>query len=156
MLAAARSGWRAFHQAPHAAGCDPRTPDHLTAITGIWHRGEEVNSAGRRRVRPVHPFRKSIAELEIGDQFVSDFREVRLEDIIAFADSLVISSMLTRMQRLQRTRFPSQVAHGTCWRFLERWIVRGTAPGPVLANISLENLKFFDPRFLLVIPSRWC
>ena len=37
------------------------SPDMMTAITGTWTTGS------RRSVGDVHPLRKSLAELEIGD-----------------------------------------------------------------------------------------
>lgn len=126
------------------------TPDHLTAITGIWHRGAKVNSVSREDVesgRGVHPFRKSIAELEIGDQFVSDFREVRLEDIIAFADSTgdQFYAHTDAKAAAANPFFPSQVAHGYLLVSWAAGLFVEPAPGPVLANIGLENLKFLTP-----------
>lgn len=126
------------------------TPDHLTAITGIWHRGAQANTVSREDVetgRGVHPFRKSIAELEIGDQFVSDFREVRLEDIIAFADFTgdQFYAHTDAKAAAANPFFPSQVAHGYLLVSWAAGLFVEPAPGPVLANIGLENLKFVTP-----------
>ena len=54
-------------------------PDLLTAVAGRWVPGSTGRQDG------VHPFRKSLAELEIGDQLVTAAREVTLEDIERFA-----------------------------------------------------------------------
>ncbi len=43
------------------------SPEMLTALTGVWHQGAAARS-GR------HPFRKSLAELRMGDQVVSASR----------------------------------------------------------------------------------
>ena len=54
------------------------SPDHLTAVTGQWHRGAAVNRVTRQDVingTGVHPFRKDLATLKIGDQFASDLRK---------------------------------------------------------------------------------
>ena len=55
------------------------SPEMLTALTGVWHAGAASQPGG------VHPFRKSLAELRIGDQVVSASRTVTLEDIETFA-----------------------------------------------------------------------
>src|SRR5690606_27944273 len=55
------------------------SPEMLTALTGVWHAGASARTGDR------HPFRKSLAELRIGDQIASDSREVTLEDIETFA-----------------------------------------------------------------------
>ena len=55
------------------------SPEMLTALTGVWHAGATHAADGR------HPFRKSLAELRIGDQIVSASREVTLDDIETFA-----------------------------------------------------------------------
>src|SRR5699024_11874213 len=56
------------------------SPEALTSITGVWHPGAPTTSDG------AHPFSKSLQELRIGDQIVSDYREVTLEDITHFAE----------------------------------------------------------------------
>jgi oxepin-CoA hydrolase/3-oxo-5,6-dehydrosuberyl-CoA semialdehyde dehydrogenase len=56
------------------------SPDMLTAITGEWHAGAAADAGGR------HPFRKSLAELRIGDRISSRPREVTLADIEHFAE----------------------------------------------------------------------
>jgi oxepin-CoA hydrolase/3-oxo-5,6-dehydrosuberyl-CoA semialdehyde dehydrogenase len=52
----------------------------LSAITGRWAPGAE------RTVDGVHPFRKSLAELRIGDTVVAGPRAVSLADIEHFAE----------------------------------------------------------------------
>src|SRR6478735_4639785 len=55
------------------------SPDMLTAITGRWTTGSA------RAVGDVHPFRKSLAELRIGDTVASASRQVTRDDIEHFA-----------------------------------------------------------------------
>src|SRR5699024_6696723 len=45
------------------------SPEALTSIAGVWHPGAPTTSDG------AHPFSKSLQELRIGDQIVSDYRE---------------------------------------------------------------------------------
>jgi oxepin-CoA hydrolase/3-oxo-5,6-dehydrosuberyl-CoA semialdehyde dehydrogenase len=56
------------------------SPDMMTAITGRWTKGSA------HTVEDVHPFRKSLAELRIGDAIVSAPRTVTLADIDHFAE----------------------------------------------------------------------
>ena len=50
-------------------------PRLLTAVTGRWIEGADTSSDG------THPSRKSLAELEIGDQPVTATRQVTLAEI---------------------------------------------------------------------------
>ena len=107
--------------------------------------------ARRRRARPrggeQHPFRKSLAELRIGDQVASAPRTVTLEDIETFANFTgdtfyahmdeEAAAPQPVLPRPRRARLPARV--------VGRGPVRGSAPGPVLANYGLENLRFITP-----------
>src|SRR5579864_7637619 len=55
------------------------TPDVITAVGGRWARGARELDPG------VHPFRKPLGELKLGDTFRSGEREVTVEDIERFA-----------------------------------------------------------------------
>jgi oxepin-CoA hydrolase/3-oxo-5,6-dehydrosuberyl-CoA semialdehyde dehydrogenase len=56
------------------------SPDMLTAITG-------VDTTGAARVESdVHPFRKRMSELRVGDTMVSPLRQVPHEDVAHFAE----------------------------------------------------------------------
>ena len=80
----------------------------LTALTGVWHAG-----ASRRR-GGEHPFRKSLAELRIGDQVVSPSREVTLDDIETFA-AFTGDNFYAHMDEEAAAAnpfFPGRVAHG--------------------------------------------
>ena len=56
------------------------SPQAVSAVTGTWVTGAPRNTEG------VHPFRKSLAELRVGDAVVAGPRIVTLDDIDAFAD----------------------------------------------------------------------
>ena len=84
------------------------SPDMLTALTGVWHAGSVSQPGG------VHPFRKSLAELRIGDQIVSASREVTLADIETFAH-FTGDTFYAHMDEAAASAnpfFPGRVAHG--------------------------------------------
>ena len=126
------------------------TPDHLTAVTGQWHRGAQVNRVTRADVesgKGTHPFRKDLATLRIGDQFASDLRKVTLEDITAFAESTgdTFYAHTNEEAATANPFFPRRVAHGYLLVSWAAGLFVEPAPGPVLANYGLENLRFITP-----------
>lgn len=123
------------------------SPNMLTAITGVWHQGADALTVTRESVdtgEGVHPFRKSLAELKIGDQFVSPLRKVTLEDITAFADSTGDQFYAHTDEEAAAANpfFPRRVAHGYLLVSWAAGLFVDAAPGPVLANYGLENLRF--------------
>ena len=126
------------------------SPNMLTAITGVWHQGADALTVTRESVdtgEGVHPFRKSLAELKIGDQFVSPLRKVTLEDITAFADSTGDQFYAHTDEEAAAANpfFPRRVAHGYLLVSWAAGLFVDAAPGPVLANYGLENLRFITP-----------
>jgi len=117
------------------------SPDMLTALTGVWHAGSASQPGG------VHPFRKSLAELRIGDQIVSASREVTLADIETFAH-FTGDTFYAHMDEAAASAnpfFPGRVAHGYLLVSWAAGLFVDPAPGPVLANYGLENLRFLTP-----------
>lgn len=126
------------------------SPNKLTALTGVWHPGADANTVTRAQVEAdegVHPFRKSLAELEIGDQFASDLRTVTLEDITAFANETgdMFYAHTDEEAATANPFFPRRVAHGYLLVSWAAGLFVDPAPGPVLANYGLENLRFITP-----------
>lgn len=126
------------------------TPDHLTAITGQWHQGAHVQRVTREDVeqgRGVHPFRKDLATLKIGDQFASELRTVSLEDITDFANETgdTFYAHTDEEAAMANPFFPRRVAHGYLLVSWAAGLFVDPAPGPVLANYGLENLRFITP-----------
>jgi oxepin-CoA hydrolase/3-oxo-5,6-dehydrosuberyl-CoA semialdehyde dehydrogenase len=117
------------------------SPDMLTAITGVWHPGATA-SAGSR-----HPFRKSLAELRVGDQYASPSRRVTLDDIEHFAEFTGDTFYAHMDERAAAANpfFPGRVAHGYLLVSWAAGLFVDPAPGPVLANYGLENLRFITP-----------
>ncbi|WP_374314378.1 phenylacetic acid degradation bifunctional protein PaaZ [Microbacterium sp.] len=116
------------------------SPEMLTALTGVWHQG-----AASRSDR--HPFRKSLAELAVGDQVVSQARTVTLEDIETFARFTgdLFYAHMDEEAAAANPFFPGRVAHGYLLVSWAAGLFVDPAPGPVLANYGLENLRFVTP-----------
>jgi len=117
------------------------SPRMLTAITGQWVSGTERHDDG------VHPFRKSLAELKLGDSVASGLREVTLEDITAFAEETgdKFYAHTDAEAAAANPFFPGIVAHGYLLVSWAAGLFVDAAPGPVLANYGLENLRFITP-----------
>ena len=117
------------------------SPAMLTAITGEWHTGAPRNFTG------THPFRKSLAELRIGDAVESPLREVTLEDISAFAQSTgdTFYAHTNEEAAAANPFFPGIVAHGYLLVAWAAGLFVDPEPGPVLANYGLESLRFVTP-----------
>jgi oxepin-CoA hydrolase/3-oxo-5,6-dehydrosuberyl-CoA semialdehyde dehydrogenase len=117
------------------------SPEMLTALTGVWHAGAASQPGGR------HPFRKSLAELRLGDQVISSSREVTLADIEAFAEFTGDTFYAHMDEKAAATNpfFPGRVAHGYLLVSWAAGLFVDPEPGPVLANYGLENLRFLTP-----------
>ncbi|TQK17555.1 oxepin-CoA hydrolase/3-oxo-5,6-dehydrosuberyl-CoA semialdehyde dehydrogenase [Microbacterium sp. SLBN-154] len=117
------------------------SPEMLTALTGVWHAGAGSQPGG------THPFRKSLAELRIGDQVASETREVALDDIETFARFTgdTFYAHMDEQAAAANPFFPGRVAHGYLLVSWAAGLFVDPAPGPVLANYGLENLRFVTP-----------
>jgi len=116
------------------------SPAMLTAVTGDWHAGAPVNA-------DLHPFRKSLDELRVGDTVVSDARTVTLDDIAAFAEFTGDKFYAHTDEEAAAANpfFPGIVAHGYLLVSFAAGLFVDPAPGPVLANSGLEKLRFVTP-----------
>ncbi|HEY2984961.1 MAG TPA: phenylacetic acid degradation bifunctional protein PaaZ [Jatrophihabitantaceae bacterium] len=116
------------------------SPRVLTAVTNRW-------VAGAARTEGVHPFRKSLAELRIGDCVVAGPRDVTLADIEHFAEFTGDTFYAHMDEEAARANpfFDGRVAHGYLIVSFAAGLFVDPAPGPVLANYGLENLRFLTP-----------
>jgi oxepin-CoA hydrolase/3-oxo-5,6-dehydrosuberyl-CoA semialdehyde dehydrogenase len=116
------------------------SPRVLSAVTSRW-------VAGSARTEGVHPFRKSLAELRIGDCVVAGPREVTLADIEHFAEFTGDTFYAHMDEEAARANpfFDGRVAHGYLIVSFAAGLFVDPAPGPVLANYGLENLRFLTP-----------
>jgi len=120
---------------------DQASPDMLTAITGRWTTGS------RRSVGEVHPFRKSLADLRIGDSIESEPRTVTLADIDQFAELTgdTFYAHTDPEAAAANPLFGGIVAHGYLVVSLAAGLFVDPDPGPVLANFGVDNLRFLTP-----------
>jgi oxepin-CoA hydrolase / 3-oxo-5,6-dehydrosuberyl-CoA semialdehyde dehydrogenase len=117
------------------------SPKVLSAVTGRWTPGAERNSDGG------HPFRKSLAELRVGDTVVAGPRQVTLADIEHFAEFTGDTFYAHMNEEAARANpfFDGRVAHGYLIVSFAAGLFVQPDPGPVLANYGLENLRFLTP-----------
>jgi oxepin-CoA hydrolase/3-oxo-5,6-dehydrosuberyl-CoA semialdehyde dehydrogenase len=117
------------------------SPDMLTAITGRWTTGSQ------RTVEETHPFRKSLAELRIGDSIVTAERQVTLADIDHFAEFTgdTFYAHTDPEAAAANPLFGGIVAHGYLVVSLAAGLFVDPDPGPVLANFGVDNLRFLTP-----------
>jgi len=115
-------------------------PRLLSAVTGRWIEGADANEG-------IHPFRKSLAELRIGDQLVTAAREVTQEDVEHFAHftgDTFYAHMDTEAARANPF-FEDRVAHGYLIASFAAGLFVEPNPGPVLANYGVDNMRFLAP-----------
>ncbi|MFN2517437.1 MAG: phenylacetic acid degradation bifunctional protein PaaZ [Jatrophihabitantaceae bacterium] len=116
-------------------------PATLTKITGRWVPGTERRSDG------THPFRKHLFELRVGDSVVAGPRQVTLADIEHFARFTgdTFYAHMDEDAAAANPFFDGRVAHGYLIVSFAAGLFVDPAPGPVLANYGLENLRFITP-----------
>lgn len=118
-------------------------PDVLTAVTGEW-----VDGAERRSSEP-HPFRKHLDDLRVGDSLVTEPRVVTLDDVEHFAGFTgdTFYAHTDEDAAAANPFFEGRVAHGYLVVSFAAGLFVDPAPGPVLANYGLENLRFLTPTY---------
>ncbi|UVK48084.1 phenylacetic acid degradation bifunctional protein PaaZ (plasmid) [Mesorhizobium sp. AR07] len=116
-------------------------PTLLSAVTGRWMPGAEARAGGE------HPFRKSLAELKIGDQLITATRTVTLDDIEHFANFTGDTFYAHMDDEAAKANpfFDGRVAHGYLIVSFAAGLFVDPAPGPVLANYGVDNLRFLTP-----------
>ncbi|WP_209425491.1 phenylacetic acid degradation bifunctional protein PaaZ [Pararhodobacter sp. SW119] len=116
------------------------TPRLLSAVTGRWTEGADTRA-------DTHPFRKSLADLRIGDQLVTGTRQVTLDDIEHFANFTGDTFYAHMDEDAARANpfFEGRVAHGYLIVSFAAGLFVQPDPGPVLANYGVDNLRFLTP-----------
>ena len=117
------------------------SPRVLGAITGRWVRGAERSDDG------VHPFRKSLAELKVGDSLVAGPRLVTEDDVAHFAEFTgdTFYAHTDPVAAAANPFFDGIVAHGYLILSLAAGLFVDPEPGPVLANYGIDELRFLTP-----------
>ncbi len=119
------------------------SPDMLSAVVRQWLPGADKPTG------EDHPFRKRIAELDIGYTLKTASRTVTLDDIEHFADFTGDNFYAHMDEEAARANpiFDGRVAHGYLILSFAAGLFVDPAPGPVLANYGLENLRFQTPLY---------
>jgi len=116
------------------------SPTMLAAVTGEYVRGAAVTEGA------VHPFRKYFEELQMGDSLLTHRRTVSEADIVNFGG---ISGDFFYMHfdeiAAKDSQFGKRIAHGYFVLSAAAGLFVSPAPGPVLANYGLDNLRFVAP-----------
>jgi len=117
------------------------TPRLLSAVTGRWMDGAPAEESN------AHPFRKSLAELHVGDRIVTAKRTVTLDDIEHFAHFTgdTFYAHMDEAAAKANPLFNGRVAHGYLVVSFAAGLFVDPAPGPVLANYGVDNLRFLTP-----------
>jgi oxepin-CoA hydrolase / 3-oxo-5,6-dehydrosuberyl-CoA semialdehyde dehydrogenase len=115
-------------------------PRMLSAVIGQWIEGADTQQG-------VHPFRKSLAELQIGDQLVTATRVVTLEDVEHFAQFTgdTFYAHMDADAAKANPFFEDRVAHGYLIASFAAGLFVEPNPGPVLANYGVDSLRFLTP-----------
>jgi oxepin-CoA hydrolase/3-oxo-5,6-dehydrosuberyl-CoA semialdehyde dehydrogenase len=116
------------------------TPATLTAVGRQWVNGGPQLSDG------IHPFRKHFDELRIGETWVTHGRTVTEADVVNFA-GISGDFFYAHMDdaAAKASLFERRVAHGYFVLSAAAGLFVDPAPGPVLANDGLDNLRFVKP-----------
>jgi oxepin-CoA hydrolase/3-oxo-5,6-dehydrosuberyl-CoA semialdehyde dehydrogenase len=119
------------------------TPAMISAIT------EQYVPGAPKHIVDVHPFRRKMSELHIGDTWKTGSRTVTLEDIEHFAEFTGDKFYAHMDEEAAKASliFEGRVAHGYLILSFAAGLFVDPDPGPVLANTGLENLRFLTPLY---------
>ncbi len=119
------------------------SPTVLSKITKEWL--PKAAESGDR----VHPFKKYFDELEIGETLHTHRRTVTESDVVSFA-GISGDFFYVHMDDVgaKDSIFERRVAHGYFVLSAAAGLFVDPAPGPVLANYGLENLRFVKPVYI--------
>jgi oxepin-CoA hydrolase/3-oxo-5,6-dehydrosuberyl-CoA semialdehyde dehydrogenase len=119
------------------------SPAMIAAIT------EQYIPGAPKHIIDVHPFRLRMSELHIGDTWKTGSRTVSIEDIEHFAEFTGDKFYAHMDEEAAKASpiFEGRVAHGYLILSFAAGLFVDPAPGPVLANTGLENLRFLTPLY---------
>lgn len=119
------------------------SPTTLSKICNEWMRGAD------RPETKKHPFRKFFEELEVGETLTTGKRTITEADVMNFAE-LSGDRFYAHMddEAARQGIFEKRVAHGYFVVSAAAGLFVDPAPGPVLANYGLENLRFTKPVYI--------
>jgi oxepin-CoA hydrolase/3-oxo-5,6-dehydrosuberyl-CoA semialdehyde dehydrogenase len=119
------------------------SPAMIAAITGAF-----IDRSPKHEI-DIHPFRKTMSELAIGDTLKTARRTVTIADIEHFAEFTGDNFYAHMDEEAAKASpiFEGRVAHGYLILSFAAGLFVDPDPGPVLANTGLENLRFLTPLY---------
>jgi oxepin-CoA hydrolase/3-oxo-5,6-dehydrosuberyl-CoA semialdehyde dehydrogenase len=119
------------------------SPEMIAAIT------EQYVPGAPKHFIDVHPFRRRMSELNIGDTWKTGSRTVNIADIEHFANFTGDKFYAHMDEEAAKASpiFEGRVAHGYLILSFAAGLFVDPDPGPVLANTGLENLRFLTPLY---------
>jgi oxepin-CoA hydrolase/3-oxo-5,6-dehydrosuberyl-CoA semialdehyde dehydrogenase len=117
------------------------SPARLSSLTGSWLKGAPAPIAKE------HPFKRNYNQLKVGDTIETESRPITLSDIEHFAE-FTGDNFYAHMDEVAAKAnpfFPGRVAHGYLILAFAAGLFVDPAPGPLLANYGLDNLRFLKP-----------
>ncbi|RST31882.1 phenylacetic acid degradation bifunctional protein PaaZ [Sphingomonas ginkgonis] len=120
------------------------SPAMIAAISGQY-----IPGGPKHVIEGSHPFRKHMRDLHVGDTLRTASRTVTLEDIEHFAHFTGDTFYAHMDEEAAKASpiFGGRVAHGYLILSFAAGLFVDPAPGPVLANTGLENLRFLTPLY---------
>ncbi|MEX0645414.1 MAG: aldehyde dehydrogenase family protein, partial [Parvularculaceae bacterium] len=117
------------------------SPAILTGAVNSWIRGAPTDA------KPPHPFRLRFSELDLGKTIETAARTITLADIEHFAHFTgdTFYAHMDETSAKANPFFPGRVAHGYLILSFAAGLFVDPAPGPVLANYGLDELRFLTP-----------
>nr|WP_228259983.1 phenylacetic acid degradation bifunctional protein PaaZ [Acinetobacter sp. ANC 4779] len=116
------------------------SPNAMTQVGHSWTAGAQVFEDR------VHPFKKSFDELRIGERLLTARRSVTEADLVNFG-CLSGDFFYAHMDKIAAAEslFGERVAHGYFVVSAAAGLFVDAAPGPVIANYGMDNLRFVEP-----------
>lgn len=117
------------------------SPARLSALTRTWLQGAPAP------VPATHPFRRNYEEIQVGETVETPARIITIADIEHFAEFTGDAFYAHMDEEAAKANpfFPGRVAHGYLILSFAAGLFVDPAPGPLLANYGLDNLRFLKP-----------
>ena len=117
------------------------SPGRLSALTKSWIKGAPAPAP------KAHPFTLDFDTIRVGDTVETSSRVISLDDIEHFAHFTGDTFYAHMDEEAAKANpfFPGRVAHGYLILSFAAGLFVDPAPGPLLANYGLDNLRFLKP-----------
>ncbi len=117
------------------------SPRRISALTRNWIKGAPAPAPFQ------HPFKTDFDGLAVGDTVETAARTITLDDIEHFAHFTGDTFYAHMDEEAAKANpfFPGRVAHGYLILSFAAGLFVDPAPGPLLANYGLDNLRFLKP-----------